>query len=54
MHDLWLLMARIWLLVAITYHGPKRELGFAPKIHPEDFKCAFTTAEGWGSYSKNK
>lgn len=33
-----------------TYHGPKGELGFAPKIHPEDFKCAFTTAEGWGSF----
>ena len=35
-----------------TYHGPKSELGFAPKIHPEDFKCAFTTAKGWGSYQQ--
>ena len=22
------------------------------KIHPEDFKCAFTTAEGWGSFQQ--
>ena len=33
-----------------SYHGPKGELGFAPKIHPEDFKCAFTTAESWGTF----
>lgn len=32
------------------YHGPKGELGFAPKINPENFKCAFTAAEGWGSF----
>jgi non-lysosomal glucosylceramidase len=32
------------------YHGPKRHLGFAPKLSPEDFKCAFTSAEGWGTY----
>jgi hypothetical protein len=35
-----------------SYHGPKGEIGFAPKISPEDFKCAFTTAEGWGSFSQ--
>jgi uncharacterized protein (DUF608 family) len=34
------------------YHGPKRTLGFSPKIHPENFKAAFTTAEGWGTYSQ--
>jgi len=32
------------------YHGPKGRLGFAPKIRPEDFRCAFTAAEGWGTY----
>jgi len=32
------------------YHGPKGYLAFAPKLTPENFKCAFTTAEGWGSY----
>jgi len=35
------------------YDGPRRHLGFAPKISPENFKCAFTSAEGWGSYSQN-
>jgi hypothetical protein len=32
------------------YHGPKGHLGFAPRLTPEDFRCAFTTAEGWGTF----
>lgn len=32
------------------YHGPKAHIGFAPKLSPENFKCAFTSAEGWGTY----
>jgi non-lysosomal glucosylceramidase len=35
------------------YDGPRRHIGFAPKISPENFKCAFTSAEGWGSYTQN-
>ena len=35
-----------------TYHGPKGEIGFAPKIKPENFKAPFTAAEGWGTYSQ--
>jgi non-lysosomal glucosylceramidase len=34
-----------------AYHGPKGILRFAPKISPENFKAAFTTAKGWGSFS---
>ncbi len=34
------------------YHGPKQHIGFAPKLTPEDFKSAFTTADGWGSYAQ--
>lgn len=37
-----------------TYHGPKKTIGFAPKIGAENFKAAFTTAEGWGTYSQVK
>ncbi|WP_350275457.1 GH116 family glycosyl hydrolase [Kribbella sp. HUAS MG21] len=36
------------------YHGPKGHLGFAPRIRPEDFRCAFTGAEGWGLYSQRR
>lgn len=32
------------------YHGPQQRIGFSPKIGKENFKSAFTTAEGWGSY----
>lgn len=36
------------------HHGPKGHLGFAPRLSPEDFKSAFTAAEGWGSYSQQR
>jgi hypothetical protein len=32
------------------HHGPEGRLAFAPRIHPEDFRAAFVTAEGWGSF----
>jgi hypothetical protein len=42
------------------YHGPRRHLGFAPRVFSEatgsrvtPFKCGFTTAEGWGTYSQD-
>lgn len=34
------------------YYGPKGIIGFAPKMNPENFKSAFITAEGWGSFSQ--
>jgi non-lysosomal glucosylceramidase len=34
------------------HHGPKGHLAFAPRLNPENFQAAFTTAEGWGSYSQ--
>jgi hypothetical protein len=34
------------------YHGPKGRIGFVPRLTPENFKCAFTSAEGWGTYEQ--
>lgn len=33
-------------------HGPKGHIGFAPKLSPENFKAAFTSPEGWGTYAQ--
>ncbi len=34
------------------YDGPKGHLGFAPRLTPEGFRCAFTAAEGWGTFNQ--
>lgn len=39
-------------VTGFTYHGPRKQIGFAPKVSPENFKAAFTAAEGWGSYAQ--
>lgn len=36
------------------YNGPKGELSFSPRVDGKDFKGAFTTAEGWGSYAQKE
>ncbi len=33
-------------------HGPQGHLEFAPRLSPDNFRAAFTTAEGWGSLSQ--
>jgi uncharacterized protein (DUF608 family) len=35
-------------------HGPKRHLGFAPRLGPERFAAAFTAAEGWGTIQQER
>ena len=41
-------------LAGFEHHGPQAHLGFAPRITPEDFSCAFTAAEGWGGYAQQR
>ncbi|MCM2369595.1 GH116 family glycosyl hydrolase [Aporhodopirellula aestuarii] len=35
------------------YDGPEGKLAFGPRLSPENFRAAFTTAEGWGRLSQN-
>lgn len=37
-----------------SYNGPAGEMGFAPKIQPKNFRCAFTAAQGWGSFEQKQ
>jgi non-lysosomal glucosylceramidase len=41
-------------LAGYEHHGPRQHLGFAPRITPEDFRSAFTSAEGWGTLSQRR
>ena len=36
------------------YDGPRGLLAFAPRLTPDDFKAAFTTAEGWGTFAQSR
>jgi non-lysosomal glucosylceramidase len=35
-----------------SHHGPKGEIGFAPKLTPENFRAPFIACEGWGTYAQ--
>ncbi|MGE5297097.1 MAG: GH116 family glycosyl hydrolase, partial [Solirubrobacterales bacterium] len=41
-------------LAGFEYHGPKGHMGFAPRVTPENFRAAFTAAEGWGSFAQTR
>ncbi|QDU88853.1 hypothetical protein Pla175_22370 [Pirellulimonas nuda] len=34
------------------YDGPEGKLAFGPRMQQDNFRAAFTTAEGWGSFSQ--
>jgi uncharacterized protein (DUF608 family) len=35
-----------------SHHGPKGEIGFAPKLSPENFRAPFIACEGWGTFAQ--
>jgi len=35
-------------------HGPEGRLEFAPRLDRDDFRAAFTSAEGWGTLSQSR
>jgi len=37
-----------------TYNGPKGQIGFAPITGADNFKAAFTAAEGWGTLEQTR
>jgi non-lysosomal glucosylceramidase len=37
-----------------TQNGPKGQIGFAPKINPENFKASFTSAGAWGTLQQER
>lgn len=45
------------VLIALSgyiYDGPAGRIGFAPRITPEDVRCFFSGAEGWGTYEQKR
>ncbi len=41
-------------LCGFDYHGPNGSIGFAPRMGAENFKAAFTAAEGWGLFTQTR
>ena len=36
------------------YHGPRGYIAFSPRLTPENFRAAFTAAEGWGTFTQRR
>ena len=41
-------------LCGFEHDGPAGHLGFAPRLHPEDFRSVFTGATGWGQIAQKR
>ena len=41
-------------LCGFEYNGPSGAIAFSPRLGAEDFRSAFTAAQGWGSFSQKQ
>jgi len=39
-------------ICGFEHHGPRGYVAFSPRLTPEDFRAAFTTATGWGTFTQ--
>ncbi|MBE7464960.1 MAG: hypothetical protein HS116_15905 [Planctomycetes bacterium] len=39
-------------LSGFTFSAVEKKLGFAPRMNAENFRCAFTSGSGWGTFSQ--
>ena len=41
-------------MCGFEHNGPRQTIGFSPRMNPENFRAAFTSAEGWGTYAQHR
>lgn len=41
-------------ICGFEHNGPRQTIGFSPRLNQENFRAAFTCAEGWGTYSQHR
>jgi len=41
-------------LSGFDYDGPAGRIAFAPRVQADEFRCAFTAAEGWGTLEQKR
>jgi len=41
-------------ICGFEHHALKKYIGFSPRISPDNFKSAFASAEGWGTFSQSR